>query len=162
MHDIVCFGDQSANAEKSWHLSFRHFCLKLVFRAKHNRRLHIVSYVISGGLDPLDIPTPKAYPPPKKGPVTRDTYARYGQTDMWKLYLSATDIKFVILPSLHIMKSLIQSKENATNWPRSAGGSAITRLLDWKVIWTHCRNLANELLCSLQYCSSSAYMETLF
>ena len=25
-----CFGDQSANAEKSWHPSFRHFCLKLV------------------------------------------------------------------------------------------------------------------------------------
>ena len=40
MHDIVCFGDQSANAEKSWQLSFRHFCLKLVCRAKRNQRLH--------------------------------------------------------------------------------------------------------------------------
>ena len=30
VHDIVCFGDQFPNAEKSWHLSFRHFCLKLV------------------------------------------------------------------------------------------------------------------------------------
>ena len=40
VHDIVCFGDQSANAEKSWHLSFRHFCLKLVCRAKRNQRLH--------------------------------------------------------------------------------------------------------------------------
>ena len=30
VRDIVCFGDQSANAEKSWHLSFGNFCLKLV------------------------------------------------------------------------------------------------------------------------------------
>ena len=30
VHDIVCFGDQFASAEKSWYLNFRHFCLKLV------------------------------------------------------------------------------------------------------------------------------------
>ena len=30
VHDIGYFGGQSANADKSWHLSFRHFCLKLV------------------------------------------------------------------------------------------------------------------------------------
>ena len=42
VHDIVCFGDQSANAEKSWHLNFRHFCVKLVCTAKRNRRLHYV------------------------------------------------------------------------------------------------------------------------
>ena len=30
VHDILCFGDQFPNAEKSWHLSFRHSCLKLV------------------------------------------------------------------------------------------------------------------------------------
>ena len=30
MHDIVCSVDQSANAEKSWQYSSRHFCLKLV------------------------------------------------------------------------------------------------------------------------------------
>ena len=30
VHDIVSFGDQYSNAEKLWHLSFRHFCLKLV------------------------------------------------------------------------------------------------------------------------------------
>ena len=52
----------------------------------------IVSYIMSGGWipTPLDIPTPRAYPPPEKGSVTRDTYACCGQTDMWKLYLSVT------------------------------------------------------------------------
>ena len=30
VHDIVCFGDQCSNAKKSWYLSFKHFCLKLV------------------------------------------------------------------------------------------------------------------------------------
>ena len=30
MHDIVYLGDQSAKAEKSWHLSFQHFSQKLV------------------------------------------------------------------------------------------------------------------------------------
>ena len=30
VQDIVCFRDQYSNAEKSWHLSLRHFCLKLV------------------------------------------------------------------------------------------------------------------------------------
>ena len=33
MHDIACFGDQSANAEKSWHLSFGYFCQKVVSHA---------------------------------------------------------------------------------------------------------------------------------
>ena len=33
VHGIVCFGDQSSNAEKSWPLSFSYFCLKLVCRA---------------------------------------------------------------------------------------------------------------------------------
>ena len=30
VHDTVCFGYKSANAEKSWHLSFWHFCQKLL------------------------------------------------------------------------------------------------------------------------------------
>ena len=33
VHDIVCFGDQSVNAEKSRHLSFGYFFLKLVSHA---------------------------------------------------------------------------------------------------------------------------------
>ena len=49
--DIVCFGDQFANGEKSLHLSFRHFCLKLVCRAKCNQRLHHVENVIEKGTD---------------------------------------------------------------------------------------------------------------
>ena len=39
VHDIVCFGDQSTNAEKSLHLSLRPFCQKLVCGAKRNQRL---------------------------------------------------------------------------------------------------------------------------
>ena len=30
VHDIVCFRDQYSNADKSWHLNFKHFYLKLV------------------------------------------------------------------------------------------------------------------------------------
>ena len=30
VHDTVCLGEQSANIKKDSHLSFRHFCLKLV------------------------------------------------------------------------------------------------------------------------------------
>ena len=33
VHDIFYFGDQSAIVGKSWHLSFRYFCLKLMFNA---------------------------------------------------------------------------------------------------------------------------------
>ena len=37
VHDIVYLGDQSAKAEKSWHLSFQHFSQKLVSCIIHNR-----------------------------------------------------------------------------------------------------------------------------
>ena len=77
VNGIVCFGDQSTNAEKSWYLIFRHFCLKLVswmvtaldtgFRQKCPKlRCHDFSTPILRS----DWGTPP--PPPGKGLGTKD------------------------------------------------------------------------------------------